>query len=123
MMAAAETKYIRKVQTAISRAISILDPNIKSKDTAGNVEDILWSASEETEYAAAILSLTYGFTDFNPEIKDHSLLKADVEKMMCSARSLLLDSGKLLENNPHLSYEKLRYAVEILRTAKPQKFP
>lgn len=118
-MAAAETKHIQKVQTAISRAISILDQNIKSKDTAGNVEDILWRASEETEYAAAILSLTRGFTDFNPEIKDHSLLEADAEGRISSARSLLLDSERLLESNPCLSYEKLRYVVQILRTAKP----
>ena len=120
MMSAIGTKNIQKIRTAINRAISVLDQHLKSKDTAaGNVEDVLWSASEETEYAAAILSLTHGFTDFNPEVKDHSLLKADAEGRISSARSLLLDSERLLESNPRLSYEKLRYVVQILRTAKP----
>jgi hypothetical protein len=122
-MAATETTNIQKIRTAINKAISILDQNLKSEDAAArNVEDVLWSASEETEYSAAILSLIHGFTDFNPEVKDHSLLKADAKGRMSSAKSLLLDSERLLESNPSLSYEKLRYVVQILRTAKPQRF-
>ena len=119
-MAAIEAKNIQKIRTAINRAISILDQHLKPKDTAaGNVEDVLWSASEETEYAAAILSLTHGFTDFDPRVKGSSLLEADVEGRISSAKSLLLDSEKSLESDPRLSYEKLRYVVEILRTVKP----
>jgi len=79
-----------------------------------SLEDVLWQATEEAEYAAAVLSLTHGLVDFDPKFKDEDPRK-EVERAISSARTLLLNAQETLESNPRFSYEQLRHALQILR--------
>ena len=115
MRATLQTEYVPKIINAISRAVSFLDQILETKDMEQETsEDVLWHATEEIEYAAAVLSLTHGFIDFDPKFEDQDVRK-EVGKAVSFARSLLLNALETLETNPKLSYEKLRHAVQILR--------
>jgi hypothetical protein len=108
-----QAKYYPKIHNAIRKAILLLAQAIDGEPE--RIDDIVWHASEETEYAAAILSLTHGFTDVDPEFRDKELLEAEMEKIFLSAKNLLCSSLQLLDKDPVSSYEKLRYAVQLLR--------
>lgn len=111
-----QAKYVPKIQNAISRAISFLDQIANHRKTESeSMAQALWHAAEETEYAAAVLSLTHGLTDLDPEFKEDDVQKAEMDKQVSFARNLLMDSLELLENRPTLCYEKLRHAVQLLR--------
>lgn len=116
-----QAKYVPKIQNAISSAISFLDQIANDqKAESEKVERALWHAAEEAEYAAALLSLTHGLTDFDPEFKGDDLQKAEIDKQISFARTLLVDSLGLLESKPTLCYEKLRYAVQVLRKIRAE---
>jgi len=108
-----EIAHLSKIRNAIGRAIALLDRLLEKhfKDA----EDILWHAAEETEYASSILSLTSGFNDYDPKFTDQESLKAEFSKKLVRARLFLQEADGLLQSDPRLSYEKLRYAVQIVR--------
>lgn len=112
-----QAEYYPKIQNAISKAISFLDRVTAAQKSSESTtpRPALWHASEETEYAAAVLSLTQGFVDLDPELKNPDLKEAETERGLSLARTLLVDSLGLLERNPALCYEKLRYAVQVIR--------
>jgi len=116
-----QAEYLPKIRNAICKAISLLEQTSDARPES--LDDVLWHASEETEYAAAVLSLTHGFTDVDPEFRDTSLFKTEIEKVVSFAKSLLHDSLELIEKDPSTSYEKLRYAVQILRKVQTEKSP
>jgi len=111
-----QAKYAPKIQNAISKAISFVDQILANqKDKPEIMKQALWHAPEEAEYAAAILSLTHGFADLDPELKEVGLKKMTMNEQASLARTLLQSSLELLSSDPKLSYEKLRYAVQVLR--------
>lgn len=116
-----QAKHLPKIQNAIRKAILLLEQTTDGEPE--RIDDIVWHASEETEYAAAILSLTHGFTDVDPELRDTELLEAGMEKVFSSARNFLRSSLQLLGRDPVSSYEKLRYAVQLLRKVQTEKLP
>jgi hypothetical protein len=110
-----QAEYVPKIRNAISRAVSFLDQILETKDMEQETsEDVLWHAAEEIEYAAAVLSLTHGFIDFDPRFEDQDVRK-EVGSEVSFARRVLLNALETLETSPKLSYEKLRHAVQILR--------
>jgi len=116
-----QAKYVPKIRNAISKAISLLDQIANDqKAEPESVQRALWHAAEETEYAAAVLSLTHGLTDFDPEFKEVDLQKAEIDKQISFAKTLLVDSLELLESKPTICYEKLRYALQVLRKIKAE---
>jgi len=117
-----QAEYLPKIRNAITRAISLLDQSLAGQKTENSrsLREALWHVSEETEYAAAVLSLSHGLTDFDPELREIGLKKMVMEGQASFARTLLCDSLALLGSNPKLSYEKLRHAVQILRKIQAQ---
>jgi len=113
MASAMKNEHVPKTRKAIRRAIALLDQTLKEQ--LNDVEDPLWHAAEETEYASAILSLTQGFTDFDPKFTGQNSLNPDLGGKLTQAKLLLQEADDLLQNDPKLSYEKLRYAVQIIR--------
>lgn len=114
-------KYALKIQKAISRAISLIDQILNDQRTESeDAKQALWHASEETEYAAAVLSLTHGLSDFDPDFKESGHPKAEIDERISFARTLLVDSLELLETKPTLCYEKLRHAVQVLRKIRAE---
>jgi len=111
-----QAEYVPKIQNAISKAISFINQiPIGQENRPEIVKRALWHASEETEYAAAVLSLTHGFADLDPELKEAGLKKMTMEEQVSLARTFLQDGLELLGSDPKLCYEKLRYAVQVLR--------
>jgi len=117
-----QAEYASKIRQAISNGISFIDQIVNDqKAESKKVEQTLWHAAEETEYAAAVLSLTHGLADFDPELKRDDLQRAGMDKRLSFARALLADGLDLLQSNPTLCYEKLRYAVQVLRRIQSEK--
>jgi len=115
-------QYILKIQNAISIAISILDKIQAEQDLqkSSNLREALWHAAEESEYAAAVLSLSHGLTDFDPELREINVKKMTIRDQARLAKTFLQDSLALLGSKPKQSYEKLRYAVQVLRTIQAE---
>jgi len=108
-----ESEHVQKTRNAIRRAVALLDQVLKEQ--FNDAEDALWHVAEETEYASAILSLTHGFADFDPKFTGQNSLKADLGGKLIHVKLFLQEADGLLQSDPRLSYEKLRYAVQIIR--------
>jgi hypothetical protein len=113
-----QSDYASKIRRAVDNAIGLIEKILTAKENEQEaVKRILWHAAEETEYAAALLSLAQGFTDLDPRLES-DLKRMTTRGKLSQAKAFLQEGLPLLEDNGELCYVKLRYAVQALRSAQ-----
>jgi len=99
-----------------SRALSLLDEAIgrRASVDSSSWKLQLWKTAAETEYLAFQISLQHGLVDFEPSEEKQLSNEQDP---LPAARSLLLQAQASVQEDPRRSYEAVRAAVAILRSA------
>jgi hypothetical protein len=101
---------------AFSRALSLLDEAIDRRASvhSSSWKLQLWKAAAEAEYLAFQISLQHGLVDFEPS---EGKQLGNGQGPLAAARSLLLQAQASVQEDPRRSYEAVRAAVAILRSA------
>jgi hypothetical protein len=105
---------IEEARKSISEALTLLAETNKNKviDSAS----ILWKATESLDYASLLISLSYEFSDFVPEIEVN--VDDDVQSALRTIKDDLKKSIGCLENSPRGSYILLKKTISSLRVIR-----
>lgn len=108
-----------KARKAINLTIELLEEilnalaNEMRDDTIGFK---LWKAISEADYAALALSMANNLVDFSPRL-DEPDAPLPLGAALTKAQDLLKESLSLIEEDPKASYERIKRAVALMRSA------
>jgi len=104
-----------RAKRALARAVELLEGCSGGHKGDRNIEFQLWQVVNESDYAAAVLSILHGLSDFNPASGDLDLSNRSANSTLPLALQLLREAYVVMESNPKDAYAKIRRGIRLIR--------